>query len=83
MIQPIPAIDIIGGHCVRLCQGDYAKKTDYSASPVDLAQDFEKIGYTRLHLVDLDGAKKGKPVNLSVLESITKSTKLFVDFGGE
>ena len=82
MIQPIPAIDLIGGHCVRLCQGDYSKKTDYSASPADLAQKFEKIGYTRLHLVDLDGAKHGKPVNLSVLKNITESTNLFVDFGG-
>ncbi len=82
MIQLIPAIDLIGGHCVRLAQGDYSRKTDYSASPVDLAIEYEKLGYTRLHLVDLDGAKQGKPTNLDVLGKICSETKLHVDFGG-
>ncbi len=82
MIQLIPAIDLIGGHCVRLAQGDYSRKTDYSASPVDLAIEYEKLGYTRLHLVDLDGAKQGKPANLDVLGKICSETKLHVDFGG-
>lgn len=82
MITLIPAIDLIGGHCVRLSQGDYSKKTDYSASPAQLAQEFEALGYKRLHLVDLDGAKAGKPVNIEVLRSITSTTNLTVDFGG-
>ena len=82
MIKPIPAIDLIEGSCVRLSQGDFSKKTAYSSAPADLAREFEKMGYTRLHLVDLDGAKQGKPANLSVLESITRNTGLNVDFGG-
>lgn len=82
MIQLIPAIDLIGGHCVRLTQGDYSKKTDYSASPIDLAIEFEKLGYKRLHLVDLDGAKQGKPVNLDILRGICSNTQLHIDFGG-
>ena len=82
MIKPIPAIDLIEGSCVRLSQGDFSRKTAYSSSPADLAQEFEKLGYARLHLVDLDGAKQGKPANLSVLENITRNTCMNVDFGG-
>ena len=54
----IPAIDIIGGRCVRLTQGDYAKEKVYSDNPVEMAKSFERAGATRLHLVDLEGAKK-------------------------
>ncbi|MDE5811301.1 MAG: 1-(5-phosphoribosyl)-5-[(5-phosphoribosylamino)methylideneamino]imidazole-4-carboxamide isomerase, partial [Muribaculaceae bacterium] len=68
MTQIIPAIDIINGKCVRLSQGDYSRVTDYSASPVDMARQFIDHGFTRLHLVDLDGAKEGKPGNLNHLE---------------
>lgn len=78
----IPAIDIIDGKCVRLTQGDYSKKTVYSESPLEVAKQFEDIGITRLHLVDLDGAKKGEVVNYKVLEKITSQTKLVIDFGG-
>ena len=56
MIELIPAIDIIGGQCVRLTKGDYAKKTVYRDSPAEVAWEFEKIGFKRLHVVDLDGA---------------------------
>jgi phosphoribosylformimino-5-aminoimidazole carboxamide ribotide isomerase len=78
----IPAIDIIDGKCVRLTQGDYAQKTIYNENPLEVAQEFESIGVTRLHLVDLDGAKLGKVVNYKVLEKIASKTKLSIDFGG-
>ena len=78
----IPAIDLIEGKCVRLSQGDYGKKTIYNENPLEVAKQFEDIGITRLHLVDLDGAKKGEVVNLKVLESIASKTKLTIDFGG-
>ena len=82
MIQIIPAIDIIEGKCVRLTQGDYSRKTIYNDSPLEVAKQFEDIGITRLHLVDLDGAKKGEVVNLKVLEKIVSQTNLSIDFGG-
>ncbi len=78
----IPAIDIIGGRCVRLEQGDYARKKTYGQNPLDLAKSLEQQGFRYLHLVDLDGAKAGKPVNLDVLEKIAAQTGLVVDFGG-
>jgi len=78
----IPAIDIIDGKCVRLTQGDYAQKTVYNNDPLEVAKQFEDAGLTRLHLVDLDGAKAGKVTNGKVLESIAKHTSLIIDFGG-
>jgi len=78
----IPAIDIIDGKCVRLTQGDYSQKIVYNENPLEVALMFEDIGITRLHLVDLDGAKKGEVVNYKVLEKITSTTGLVVDFGG-
>lgn len=81
MIELIPAIDIIDGHCVRLTKGDYDQKTVYG-DPLDMARHFEAIGYRRLHVVDLDGAKSRHIVNGEVLRRITSETKLTVDFGG-
>ena len=81
-MEIIPAIDIIGGKCVRLTQGDYSQMKTYSDSPVDMAKAFEDAGIRRLHLVDLDGAKKKEIVNAEVLEAIVRSTSLKVDFGG-
>ena len=81
MIELIPAIDIINGQCVRLTKGDYDQKTVYG-KPLDMALDFERIGYKRLHVVDLDGAKSKHIVNDAVLREITSSTNLVVDFGG-
>lgn len=78
----IPAIDIIDGKCVRLTQGDYAQKKVYNEDPLAVARMFEDAGLKYLHLVDLDGAKSGKVVNWKVVQSITKTTKLRVDFGG-
>lgn len=82
MIELIPAIDIIDGRCVRLTKGDYDQKTIYSDSPVDIAQKMEAIGFKRLHVVDLDGAKSRHIVNTAALQSITTTTSLTVDFGG-
>ena len=82
MIELIPAIDIIGGQCVRLTKGDYDQKTVYRDSPAEVAKEFEKIGFKRLHVVDLDGAKSKHIVNEQVLKAITNKTHLTVDFGG-
>ena len=80
-IELIPAIDIIYGQCVRLTKGDYDQKTVYG-KPLDMALEFERLGFERLHVVDLDGAKSKHIVNDRVLREITSSTKLTVDFGG-
>lgn len=80
-IELIPAIDIIDGQCVRLTKGDYAQKTVYG-NPLDMAQEFEALGFHRLHVVDLDGAKAKHIVNGQVLHDITTATRLTVDFGG-
>ncbi len=82
MIELIPAIDIIGGKCVRLTKGDYDQKTVYNEDPVAQAKEFEAKGFTRLHVVDLDGAKSKHIVNDAVLRQITSQTSLTVDFGG-
>ena len=82
MIELIPAIDIIGGQCVRLTKGDYDQKTVYSDSPATMAKEFETWGFQRLHVVDLDGAKSKHIVNEAVLKAITSETNLTVDFGG-
>lgn len=78
----IPAIDLIDGKAVRLTQGDYNQKKEYNARPLEVALQFEGAGLTRLHLVDLDGAKEKKVINWKVLELITSKTSLHVDFGG-
>jgi len=81
MIELIPAIDIIDGKCVRLTKGDYDQKTIYG-DPLEMALSFERLGFHRLHIVDLDGAKSRHIVNSATLKSITSSTQLIVDFGG-
>lgn len=78
----IPAIDLIEGKCVRLTKGDYDTKIIYNENPVEVAKEFEANGITHLHLVDLDGAKKGETVNWKVLEAIAAATKLHIDFSG-
>ena len=82
MIELSPASDIIGGQCVRLTKGDYDQKTVYRNSPAEVAKEFEQIGFKRLHVVDLDGAKSKHIVNEQVLKAITAETNLVVDFGG-
>ena len=81
-IELIPAIDIINGQCVRLTKGDYEQKKIYNNNPAEVAREFERLGFKRLHVVDLDGAKSKHIVNDAVLKSITSSTNLIVDFGG-
>ncbi|RRA98567.1 1-(5-phosphoribosyl)-5-[(5-phosphoribosylamino)methylideneamino]imidazole-4-carboxamide isomerase [Larkinella rosea] len=78
----IPAIDLIEGKAVRLTQGDYNQKKEYNARPLEVAQQFEDAGLTRLHLVDLDGARAKRVVNWKVLELIAGKTGLHIDFGG-
>lgn len=73
MIRIIPAIDLIDGRCVRLTQGDYLQKKVYDGSPADVARSYADCGVERIHLVDLDGAKAGRPCNLRTLESIASA----------
>lgn len=82
MIQLIPAIDIIDGKCVRLSQGDYEQKKVYSEDPVEVALQLEAHGISRLHVVDLDGARSHHIVNYRTLNSIATRTTLTIDFGG-
>ena len=82
MINVIPAIDLIDGRCVRLTKGDYNQKKQYDASPLDMALRYQDIGISRLHLVDLDGAKSSSPKNLHVLEEIAIRTSLEIEWGG-
>lgn len=81
-MEIIPAIDIIDGACVRLTKGDYGTKKVYNENPVEIAKSFEQAGIKRLHLVDLDGAKQRRVINLEVLKSISEHTSLAIDFGG-
>lgn len=82
MIELIPAIDLIDAKCVRLTKGDYDQKTIYNEDPVSQAMEFQRLGFRRLHIVDLDGAKSKHIVNDAVLKAITQATDLIVDFGG-
>lgn len=78
----IPAIDIIGGKCVRLSQGDYSKVKNYECDPFDVAKKFKKDGYKLIHVIDLEGAKEGKSKNLDKLFDISKIAGLEVQMGG-
>ncbi|MBP5487879.1 MAG: 1-(5-phosphoribosyl)-5-[(5-phosphoribosylamino)methylideneamino]imidazole-4-carboxamide isomerase [Bacteroidales bacterium] len=82
MIQVIPAIDIIGGRCVRLSQGDYSRNTSYDDSPLAMASRFLDSGIRTVHIVDLDGAVEGYPVNLNILKSISALEGLDIEWGG-
>jgi len=78
----IPAIDIINGRCVRLTRGDYNTMKIYDSDPLEMALRFEDLGFSYLHLVDLDGAREKQVVNHVILESIASATTLAIDFGG-
>lgn len=82
MIQVIPAIDIIGGKCVRLTRGDYDSFRVYGEDPVDMAKRFCDAGCRQLHVVDLDGARSSHIVNYRTLENIASHTSMIIDFGG-
>ena len=77
-----PAIDLYGGKAVRLFKGDYAQMTVYSDDPVSVAKDFAAAGASHIHLVDLEGAKIGRPANLAVIAKIVETTGLFAEVGG-
>ena len=77
-----PAIDLYGGKAVRLFKGDYAQMTVYSDDPVSVAKDFAAAGASHIHLVDLEGAKIGKPANLETIRAIVETTGLFAEVGG-
>ena len=76
MIEIIPAIDIIDGKCVRLSQGDYDSKKVYNENPVEVAKEFEANGVSRLHVVDLDGAKDGTLSNYDTIAALAKQLSL-------
>lgn len=81
-MQIIPAVDIRGGRCVRLDQGDYARETVFADDPVEVAQRWEEMGATRIHVVDLDGAKDGVPRNEAVIWRVIESVSVPVQVGG-
>lgn len=81
-MEIIPAIDILGGQCVRLYQGDYGQVQTFDENPVSVAQRWVEEGATRLHLVDLDGAKAGKPMNLAAISAIAQAVHVPVQVGG-
>ena len=77
-----PAIDLYEGKAVRLLKGDYEKMTVYSENPVEIAEDFKRKGATRIHMVDLEGAKDGTTPNLETVKKVAEETGLFVEIGG-
>ncbi len=82
MIQIIPAIDLIDGRCVRLTRGDYSQKKVYDGEPAELARQYADCGVGRIHLVDLDGAKAGRPCNLKTLEAVASAVSCELEWGG-
>lgn len=81
-MEIIPAIDIRGGRCVRLDQGDYDRETVFADDPVEVARRWEKAGARRLHVVDLDGARDGKPQNEDVIRRVIEAVSIAVQVGG-
>lgn len=82
MLEVIPAIDILGGQCVRLYQGDYAQSEVFGDDPATMAQRWAAEGATRLHLVDLDGAKTGEPINTQAIAAVVEALDIPVQVGG-
>ena len=81
-MQIIPSFDLLDGKLVRLRQGDFEQKTEYDADPLELAKELEAAGIRRLHMVDLDGARTGRPANLHILAEVAARTRLQIDYGG-
>jgi phosphoribosylformimino-5-aminoimidazole carboxamide ribotide isomerase len=81
-MEIIPAIDIRGGRCVRLDQGDYARETVFADDPVAVARRWQELGAARLHVVDLDGARDGQPRNEAVIQRIIQAVEIPVQVGG-
>jgi len=81
-MELIPAIDLRDGRCVRLLQGDFERETRYSVDPVELAEHYRDLGARSLHVVDLDGARQGVPVNLPVIRRMRAAARVDVQLGG-
>ncbi len=81
-MEIIPAIDIRDGKCVQLYQGDYAQETVYSDDPIKMASHWVRLGALRLHLVDLDGARTGRPINTDIIGAIAASAGVPIQYGG-
>jgi phosphoribosylformimino-5-aminoimidazole carboxamide ribotide isomerase len=81
-MEIIPAIDLLGGQCVRLYQGDFRQVTTYGADPLELARRYAGAGPRRLHVVDLDGARSGAPVNLEVISRLARDSGMLIQAGG-
>jgi phosphoribosylformimino-5-aminoimidazole carboxamide ribotide isomerase len=81
-VKIIPAIDLQDGKCVRLFQGEFDKTTQYSADPTAIAREFTAMNVETLHIVDLDGARSGKPLNNTIVTAITQETTINVQLGG-
>jgi phosphoribosylformimino-5-aminoimidazole carboxamide ribotide isomerase len=81
-LELIPAIDLIDGKCVRLYQGDYSQETVYADDPVQVALRWQNLGASRIHIVDLDGARSGNPDNLDVVQRIVNAVQVPVQMGG-
>ncbi len=81
-MEVIPALDLLGGRCVRLYQGDFNQVTVYDENPVDLARRYRDAGMHRLHVVDLDGARSGEPGNLDLIAELIGDLGLAVQIGG-
>ena len=82
MTEIVPAIDLIGGKCVRLAQGSFEAQTDYAGDPVEIARSYAAAGAKRLHIVDLDGARAGKVTQLDLATRMARASGLICDFGG-
>src|SRR5947209_17336673 len=82
VFQPIPAVDIRGGRCVRLVQGDFSRETRYADDPVEMARRWEAQGAKRLHVVDLDGARDGARANAGVISRLLSAVNIPVQVGG-
>ncbi|MBC8379161.1 MAG: 1-(5-phosphoribosyl)-5-((5-phosphoribosylamino)methylideneamino)imidazole-4-carboxamide isomerase, partial [Planctomycetes bacterium] len=81
-MEILPAIDLIDGKCVRLVQGEYHKKITYEDNPIRQAREFHEAGATWLHIVDLDGAKLGKPMNAEIVAEIAGHVPMKIELGG-
>jgi phosphoribosylformimino-5-aminoimidazole carboxamide ribotide isomerase len=81
-MEIIPAVDIRGGFCVRLYQGDYSNETVFSDDPVQVALRWQALGAQRLHIVDLDGAAEGRPGNMDIIENIAVAMLIPTQLGG-
>src|SRR5436190_23405309 len=81
-LQIVPSIDLRGGRVVRLQQGDYSRQLDYDVDPLKTAQAFQSAGAAWMHIVDLDGAKEGRPVQTELIHQIVGGSKLNIQVGG-